>query len=696
MQWVVHRVRTAGLDAVVPLDDATTFAVATAAEEIPATVVAPSIEGLRPALDKRALAEEQRAAGLLVPAGEEVRDPADAERLARRWGRVVIKSAIAYAHSNDDGPAQGGRVHKTHEPAAAAAAAADILSLEESVLVQAEIVGDEYGVGGVRSEDGALAVVVQRRTRSWPLTGGPSSVARSVGPDPTVIAPVARLLEYLEWRGVAQLDLLIGPTGPVIVDLNARIWFSVRLAIECGIDVPVLALAVARGEAVRPARGTPGTAWIYADSELRYLACLVFGWRGARNADEGLARGLRRWRAEVARPRVVDPFDRADPLPGIERWFVELPRTLLRNRRAARRVRRTAPPSVAIQPAIAHAELQRGLGRDTERWDGLLDLMPHPFFRSWWLLETDPDFEVLAVRDAGELIGGVPLSCDHRGGVARWRFAGDRRLAPFGMDLLARPGDEHRVASALRAWFTRSGSRIADLTGLRPESWLEREVLVGGRREVVDQAPWIDPRGGLTEYLARRGRKLRQETKRLMRRAADTGLVLRTTETDEVSRALADLERLHRTRWGRQSLFLPSFAHFAAAARRGALRGEVRFVEVVAANAVVASLATIELGARTWWYQMGREVDPQWTGTGSLLKAHAIERAAEAGCERIELCQGTGASKRSWSDGEAPVVHVVWATGWPARAAQTALLKVEPWARRVRSRITERAPTNLD
>jgi CelD/BcsL family acetyltransferase involved in cellulose biosynthesis len=104
-----------------------------------------------------------------------------------------------------------------------------------------------------------------------------------------------------------------------------------------------------------------------------------------------------------------------------------------------------------------------------------------------------------------------------------------------------------------------------------------------------------------------------------------------------------------------------------AALQAGATRDEVVYQEIVSSGRVVASLVTLEMAGRSFWYQMGRDPDPAATNVGTLLKSHAVERSCQLGHRLIDLCVGAPPTKRVWADDEQTVTRAIWAQGRMAR-----------------------------
>jgi predicted ATP-grasp superfamily ATP-dependent carboligase len=83
-----------------------------------------------------------------------------------------------------------------------------------------------------------LAAFQHRRLREVPITGGASSLRESVPLDAGLLRQSVRLLEALEWTGVAMVEFKVGRGGPRLMEINGRIWGSLPLAVRAGMDFP--------------------------------------------------------------------------------------------------------------------------------------------------------------------------------------------------------------------------------------------------------------------------------------------------------------------------------------------------------------------------------------------------------------------------------------------------------------------------
>jgi len=191
------------------------------------------------------------------------------------------------------------------------------------------------------------------------------------------------------------------------------------------------------------------------------------------------------------------------------------------------------------------------------------------------------------------------------------------------------------------------------------------------RMEELEGAPFIRLTGDFEEYLATRSRHRRQDIRRTLRRSADRDVVYRVAATTDVEQSLAALERTHRSRWGDRSVFTDSFERFQRVARKGVEIGEVHFHEAVHGDEIVASLVTVDHGDVCAFYQTGRDPQSPFSeSSGTLVKARAIERAAQLGIGTVDLCYGDPQAKTEWADDSLRVLAFRWSVGLRGHAVR--------------------------
>ncbi len=114
--------------------------------------------------------------------------------------------------------------------------------------------GDAYGVGlllNFKSE--VRASFVYKRLRSYPVSGGPSTLRESVKRD-DIRGIAESLLSSLKWTGIAHAEFKIDPRDkkPKLLEVNPRFWGSLELAVTAGVDFPYLLYLLAINGDVEP------------------------------------------------------------------------------------------------------------------------------------------------------------------------------------------------------------------------------------------------------------------------------------------------------------------------------------------------------------------------------------------------------------------------------------------------------------
>ena len=97
-----------------------------------------------------------------------------------------------------------------------------------------------------------------------------------VAPDPELVGPGLRLLELLDWRGVAMIECKrqLSTGRFVVMEVNGRFWGSLQLAVDAGVDFPTLLVRCAVGEPVvaeRDYRIGVRSRWFWGDVDQLYL-----------------------------------------------------------------------------------------------------------------------------------------------------------------------------------------------------------------------------------------------------------------------------------------------------------------------------------------------------------------------------------------------------------------------------------------
>jgi predicted ATP-grasp superfamily ATP-dependent carboligase len=142
-------------------------------------------------------------------------------------------------------------------------------------MLQEFIPGHGAGVFALYDRGRPLTFFTHRRLREKPPAGGVSVLCESAMPDPRMLDMARRLLDAANWHGVAMVEFRVTPAGePYLMEVNARFWGSLQLAIDAGIDFPHLLYRITNGEQlaeVAPYRIGQRLRWLLGDVDSLYL-----------------------------------------------------------------------------------------------------------------------------------------------------------------------------------------------------------------------------------------------------------------------------------------------------------------------------------------------------------------------------------------------------------------------------------------
>ena len=108
-------------------------------------------------------------------------------------------------------------------------------------LVQAYVSGKGQGLFALYDRGKPVAFFAHKRLREKPPSGGVSVLSESVKVPPNLYYMGRRILDPVQWHGVAMVEFKVADNGiPYLMEVNARFWGSLQLAIDAGIDFPWL------------------------------------------------------------------------------------------------------------------------------------------------------------------------------------------------------------------------------------------------------------------------------------------------------------------------------------------------------------------------------------------------------------------------------------------------------------------------
>jgi predicted ATP-grasp superfamily ATP-dependent carboligase len=215
-------------------------------------------EGVLHAMDKERLMRTAEHEGIAVPRTVH----ATPESLSRLSGAVIVKPA---------------------SPVYAKFAAASFANASEALgqarlieqaggrpIAQQQLEGSLIAVSLVSGPQGVVSIAQQVAVQVWPRPVGVTARGRTVAVDADLRVRIERLLDALQWQGLAQLQFLVPEDGePRLLDFNPRYYGSMALAIAAGANHPDVWARLTTGLPVQPVSGRPGVSFQWFTRDLR-------------------------------------------------------------------------------------------------------------------------------------------------------------------------------------------------------------------------------------------------------------------------------------------------------------------------------------------------------------------------------------------------------------------------------------------
>lgn len=308
-------------DIVFGAGDAELLALAVSADRLPAAVPHRPLEVQLALMDKLRLHQAAQRAGLGSPPTWLASDQGADVATLLGAGPVVVKPRL---HWDPDRPTASLRVEAqvARDESELARAVGEVRAAGAQAVLQGYVRGRLLAYIVLLSrESRVLAQAQQHAVHTWPEPAGVSARAVTQAVDEDLADASVSLLREVGATGLFELQFLVSDDGGAyLIDVNARFYGSLQLAVSAGADFPRLWADSALGiEADEAASATPGIQYQWLEGDLR---------RSAAHRDVvGLVACL-----QHARQSSHSIWSAADPGPGVAHAW-ELGRRLRVRRR---------------------------------------------------------------------------------------------------------------------------------------------------------------------------------------------------------------------------------------------------------------------------------------------------------------------------------------------------------------------------
>lgn len=315
-----HRHR---IELIIPITDEVILALRDRVADLPpdCRVAMPDARTSSLAADKRATMDLAVSLGVPIPTTIAADTPEAVREAAGRLGYPVVLKPVTSRIRPPDGGVRRYTVTYARDPDELERAIAGLG--EVGLLVQSYWAGEGQGVELLLDRGRVLAAFQHRRLREVPVTGGASSLRESTALDPVLLGHAARLLEAMAFHGLAMVEFRVGPGGPVLMEVNGRVWGSLPLAVAAGMDFPtrLVDLYVRERPTTVPPSPSPGyKVGIRArnlELDLVWAGSVLRGRRGPTIGAFPPRHAALRVMLDLLDPRIRDDIlSLRDPLPG--------------------------------------------------------------------------------------------------------------------------------------------------------------------------------------------------------------------------------------------------------------------------------------------------------------------------------------------------------------------------------------------
>ena len=237
---VVALIERWNIDLLLPVTEAAVMALLPDRARIPAVLPFPQLSAFQRLCDKGAVAAEARALGIGVPSTVAIASRQALSDVASELRfPIILKPHRSVIEAYPRRKIAVRRVADATELDAVVSASPDEAF---PLLVQEVINGPGIGVFVLLVDGEMRAAFAHRRIREKPPWGGVSVYRESIPLDENLLARSVKLLRRFEFEGAAMVEYKVDAATqvPYIMEINGRLWGSLQLAIDAGVDFPAL------------------------------------------------------------------------------------------------------------------------------------------------------------------------------------------------------------------------------------------------------------------------------------------------------------------------------------------------------------------------------------------------------------------------------------------------------------------------
>jgi predicted ATP-grasp superfamily ATP-dependent carboligase len=241
-----------GADVLIPISEPSLLAVLPHRGRFSCTIPFPDLDQFTAICDKELVLRSAEAAKIAVPKQRVITTIDEAGAAAGMSFPVVLKPARSVAGSASNRMKVG--VLYALDDAQLQETLHELPPAAYPILLQERITGPGFAISLLVWDGEVRAAFAHRRLREKPPSGGVSVLRDSIPLDLDLLKRSVALVDAFDWRGVAMVEFKLDERTnvPYLMEINARLWGSLQLAIDAGVDFPLLLVEAAMGVRSEP------------------------------------------------------------------------------------------------------------------------------------------------------------------------------------------------------------------------------------------------------------------------------------------------------------------------------------------------------------------------------------------------------------------------------------------------------------
>lgn len=276
LAWIEQTQNTNHFDLIIPVTEITSQLLLMSKDRLPHIKLPfASYETVMQLADKGNLVDFAIKQGIPCPQSQRFTNAGELD-LAKIQFPIVLKPCLSRIYTGTQWIATTVRILHSQDDLARTLAQ-DTYLQDHPFMLQEFIPGHGAGVFCLYHHGKALAFFAHERLREKPPQGGVSVLSRSVAVNPTLKDYATRLLDGVQWHGVAMIEFRINPeSNAYLMEVNTRFWGSLQLAIDSGVDFPALLVEAERTQQTQVVTDYvvgQKLRWLLGDLDSLYIFC---------------------------------------------------------------------------------------------------------------------------------------------------------------------------------------------------------------------------------------------------------------------------------------------------------------------------------------------------------------------------------------------------------------------------------------